>query len=595
MVQKIPTLSFRGETSPITGFAFGELRSYLTRTPQLHNLKTIQFGILQRDRDGYEFRVDKNMLQVLAANDISCLYAVYALLEGVGWRFPSPGEERFEASAFRASAWKNLTGKTEASFAYRSLTVLTASNEELRAVVEWMPKVRLNSIFIGHRENREQIEFIKPELAPRGIRLEVGGHVLDEFLPIEMFQSHAEYFRIKGGERRQDGNFCTSRFGTLQVVTENALKFVREYPEAQVFHFWAEDVEGGSWCECESCKGLTPSEQLMNTITAMADAIAQERPGVKIDFILYHDTLEFPETMHARPNVFALFAPRERCYAHGIGDASCAHNAAYASRFQAAKKVFGERLSVFEYYCDLILWRCLGITCPTTLLADLAWYKSKLVDDVQCLHFGQFSNWAYALNAFAFARASWDLNLTRDAIVTDFCHARYGEHARTMLQAYWSFEQASLHALTYDGYDKRAYDLRDPPGTPPEFVEKHIALVDQAIVQIETALTKMPAVVHRVIAAERMLLELTRDNLRALTHQMRGRLHEENQLDPNHAEKMKSEYDAAIALLNDLQRRFAELPEKVTGAWGREGAPNQFKLMAELLQSAREGKRQRDW
>ena len=595
MVQKLPTLSFRGQTTQVTEFAFSEIRSFLARTPSLHGLRDIQFGILGGAGDAFELRIDKSTLQILAANDRSCLYAAYALLEGVGWRFPAPGEDRFDQTSYKATGWRQLTGKSEASFEHRGLSVLTPSNEELAAVVEWMPKQRLNSIFIGHNENQAQIKALEPKLARRGIRLEAGGHVLDEFLPLDMFQSRPEYFRYKDGQRRQDGNFCTSRFGTLQVVAEKAVEFMRELPAAKVFHFWGEDVEGGSWCECDTCKSLTPAEQMTIAVNAIAEAAEKERPGSTVDFLLYHDTLEIPDNLHPRPNVFALFAPRERCYAHGIGDPNCPRNVWHASRFQAAKRPFGERVSVFEYYCDFILWRCLGIAVPATILADLAWYKSMRVEDVQALHFGQFSNWAYALNAYVFARAAWDLKLDRNALVTQFCHARYGPHTRSMLQAYFSIEQASLHTLTYDEYGRDAYDIRDTPPTPADFVQKHIALVDQAVIQIETALSKLPSAEHPVIAGDRLLLELTRDNLRALSSQMRGRLHETSVSEPMHAEKMNAEYDNAIAVLRDLQKRLAELPRKYTGAWGERSAPHQFEMIAELLRSAKEGKRNRTW
>lgn len=595
MVQKLPTLSFRGQTTPVIDFAFGELRNFLGRTPVLHSLREIRLIILEGERDAFEFRVDKNLLQIVGSNDRSCLYGVYEFLQSIGWRFPVPGEDRFDQSSFRAAAWRQLQGKTQAAFQMRGLSVLSSSNEEVEAVIEWMPKQRLNSILLGHKSDTKHLLEIHPEMERRGIRIEVGGHMLDELLPLDMFQTHPEYFRMKNGERRQDGNFCASRFGTLQVVTENALKFIREVPMAKVFHFWAEDVAGGSWCECDLCKHLSPSEQMLNAVNAIADAVAKERPDVTVDFILYHDTLEFPEMLQPRDNVFALYAPRERCYAHGIGDPNCPHNAWYASRLQAAKKPFGERRSVFEYYCDFILWRCLGIAIPATILADLNWYKSQGIEDIQALHFGQFSNWAYALNAFVFARASWDINLKRDALVTQFCHARYGAHTRAMLQTYFSFEQASLHALTYDGYAKDAYDIRDTPAQPAEFAQQHIALVDQAIIQIETAISKIPEVSHKVIGGEKFLLELTRDNLRSLAHQMRGLQHETSSAEPNRVEKMNAEYDAAIALLHDLQKRLTEAPREYTGSWGAEFAPNQFKQIAELLQSAKEGKRNREW
>src|ERR1051325_1094606 len=296
-IQKMPTLSFRGQTNSVIDFVFSELRRYLGQTPALHNLRQLQLSIEPGTRDGFEFRVDKNTLQIIGANERSCLYGVYALLETVGWRFPAPGEERLEASGFRAAAWRQLPKKTEAAFRFRGLSIVSSSNQELQAAVDWMGKQRLNSIFVGHRGDNTQLKELLPALSQRGIRVETGGHVLDEFLPLDSFAQHPEYFRIQDGKRRENGNFCSSNPDTLRIVTENAIKFVRENPDAQVFHFWGEDVAGGSWCECDACKGLSATEQLLRAVNAIADAIAQERPGASVDCILYHDTLEFPETL----------------------------------------------------------------------------------------------------------------------------------------------------------------------------------------------------------------------------------------------------------------------------------------------------------
>ncbi len=64
----MPILSFRGQTTPVTEFTFNELRKFFDRTPALHNLRDIQFGILAGDRDAFEFRLlGTNRLQVLAA------------------------------------------------------------------------------------------------------------------------------------------------------------------------------------------------------------------------------------------------------------------------------------------------------------------------------------------------------------------------------------------------------------------------------------------------------------------------------------------------------------------------------------------------
>lgn len=571
----LPNLTLHGASATqVTEFAFAELRRFLDKTPAPGKPRDIQFEIRPGPRDAFEFaQAPGDRLRVIAANDRSCLYAAYAILQSLGWRFAVPGEDHLDAPS--PDRWKALLGRTEASFEWRGLSLSSPDTRELLAVIDWMPKVRMNSLFVGHNGNIEQSLAVMAELKRRGIRLDTGGHIFKDFLPAKLFDPHPEYFRMKENVRRRDGNFCTADPQTLRILAENAVDYARKLPDAQVFHFWGDDVEGGSWCECPRCRKHSPDEQLMAASNAVAAALAVERPGARVDFLLYHDTIEIVDPLKPAGNIFACYAPRERCYAHALGDPACARNVWYSQCLERAHDIFGSRITVFEYYNTFMLWRCLGVAMPATILADLHYYKSKGIEDVQTLHFGQITNWAYPLNTYVFARSAWDASLTRDALVSDFCRDRYGsEQAPILISAVRALEEATMQAITYCGYDKHAYDLRDVPLAPADFAAQHRLLVEQAISTTCQALEKLAFNSSDAIARDRLMLELNRDNLRALLHQMRN------------------EFDPAIALLTDLRRRMSDRPD-LLGGWAE--APRQFQMIAELLESAKAGRRHRDW
>src|SRR2546427_720965 len=89
---------------------------------------------------------------------------------------------------------------------------------------------------------------------------------------------------------------------------------------------WGLDLFGGGWCACSGCATLTPSDQALRVAQAVAD---RRGAAGRIFHLAYHDTLT-PPRGRPGPQVWAEFAPRERCYAHALHDAACATNAPYS-------------------------------------------------------------------------------------------------------------------------------------------------------------------------------------------------------------------------------------------------------------------------
>ncbi|GIW18573.1 MAG: hypothetical protein KatS3mg064_1730 [Tepidiforma sp.] len=93
-----------------------------------------------------------------------------------------------------------------------------------------------------------------------------------------------------------------------------------------MYHLWADDLRAGGWCACGGCAGMTPSDQALEATNLVAEALERVDPAAQVAHLAYHDTLEAPQRVRPRANVAALWAPRNRCYAHALDDGGCRRN-----------------------------------------------------------------------------------------------------------------------------------------------------------------------------------------------------------------------------------------------------------------------------
>jgi hypothetical protein len=193
-------------------------------------------------------------------------------------------------------------------------------------------------------------------------------------------------------------------------IAEGTAAFVDRFEGADTYHLWADDIRGGGWCTCEGCAELSPADQALRMTNAMAAPLAKK--GLSIAHLAYHDTLMPPERTSPAENVEALFAPRERCYAHAIDDENCERNRRdYWEPFAGLRTTFGDepaRISVFEYYSDAVLFKGLAPTHETVLPGDVDAYARANVGNLQNLMVGPRPWVGPPLHAWWFARTAYE-------------------------------------------------------------------------------------------------------------------------------------------------------------------------------------------
>jgi hypothetical protein len=350
---------------------------------------------------------------------------------------------------------------------------------EVVDLLRWGVERGINGVDIHQGENRASANSWGPLLEEEALRLGLpftfGGHVRHAFphwgAPESMFERRPDLFRMNAeGKRTPTGNFCTANPEALGRAVGELTKLLDRHPRARLIQAFPDDVVGGSWCRCPRCQGRSPTDQYATLISAAAGALDARMPGVEMGFLLYHDTLTgLPDkpvladgSRFLPPNVYALYAPRERCYAHALDDDACPRNRLYWKSALRAKEVFDGRVDVFEYYGDTILWQNFNVTIPHVIADDLRAYKRLGVREVQALVFGSHSMWAHGLNLAVFACLSSGLESDTDAAISRYARERFGgKMERRMVEYYLALEKAQSQYLGFCHYeDEWLCDLR---------------------------------------------------------------------------------------------------------------------------------------
>jgi hypothetical protein len=405
------------------------------------------------------------------------LDAVYALLEQCGCRWSLHGSCEERVPQVVAPTLELQPVEQRPAFAVRGycsdiMTWHYTQPEHFaerlpddRTFIDWMGKSGGNTFFfIRHPfDTQLTIPELLPEFERRGIEVEYGGHIIPLLLPRELFREHPEYFPASAdGSRSDHGNVCTSSSAALAVASGNAVRWLRDYPEARVVHIWGADLWHGGWCGCGACKSVSVQDQGLRICNAVARHLTEAGLTRPICYLAYHDSIDANVTERPHEQVFVEFAPRERCYGHALNDPSCATNRRYAAALERYVDLFEGRVRLFEYYGDAILFFGCAVPLTAVIAADLAYYRRLGVPGMTMLQFGSYSLWAYPLNFVTYAAGlmgAGDVSGTRQArtagAIDGYC-ARFGAHAGEARAVFNELEAGMQQVVTYG-------DIRRPP------------------------------------------------------------------------------------------------------------------------------------
>ena len=396
----------------------------------------------------------------------SVLFGVYELLERQGCVFVI-GEGK--AEIVPEARPLNLEGEVLCNPDYEIRSYVNSTDtpsekwyRETAKIVDYCAKNKINTFFLHQNLDNDVDGYnreIFREVKKRGMIFEFGGHQAQNFLPRTMFEQHPELFSERDGRRTAAGNLCATNPQAQRILCEGVKKFLDRNPGIDILHFWFEDAVEGSWCSCERCRQLTPVQQQDLIVRTVAEFIKPYHK-TRLDLLLYHDTITDIDRIREEKGCLGTFAPRERCYRHGIGDDSCANNRFYAEGLVNAVGIFGRNTEVFEYYSDVILFSKTKTVLPRVIAEDLEWYHAKGVDKICDLAFGKYSLDAYDINNYVFMRKAFDVDCDLNETLERF-YAAIDYPDKNFLRRYYAeLERASALYFAFCGYERCFTDIR---------------------------------------------------------------------------------------------------------------------------------------
>ncbi|WP_331769497.1 DUF4838 domain-containing protein (plasmid) [Embleya sp. NBC_00888] len=387
--------------------------------------------------DSYFIGASDARLVLTGVGPRAVVYAAYSLLEQFGVRFFAPQYAYYEGAAEHVPQLSDIivadppANVTSPSFALRRKDVeegWSINSGNLVALIDWMAKQRFSTLVFPYDYQAEGVtnyddfrSVVVPELAKRGLTLELGGHGYNSFLSPNQYP---QYYTAGCNVFNAHDEAAVTQY------VANVVAYLRTRPEVAIFDCWPPD--GASWAPATLAAFGTATNAETHIVNALVAALAKESLTVQVERIAYIWTsgLEPPTAGHAfDDSVLIDFAAFGRTYAVPLNDPSAATNASHMSALRSWRATHNGDLAIYDY-SRRYRWRSLGN--PLTVLAtDAALYKSLELTGVES--YAEPGSWLQfeALHLFT-ARSAWDAGLTADRFLTEYLPARFGPGADRM-------------------------------------------------------------------------------------------------------------------------------------------------------------------
>ncbi|MEW6355478.1 MAG: DUF4838 domain-containing protein [Planctomycetota bacterium] len=435
-----------------------------------------------RGEDAYAMRTDGNRILLTGNSPRAALYAVYHFLEkylGCGWC--APGDDTApKRSTIRLPEFNDVVGPP--AFAMRQIILFPYGGEHLvmnnLLHTDWMAKNRLNWAHPAPNaprvweHNRSRLIFT-PEAVKRGLRIEVGGHAFNIWVPSDSYAAdHPEYFaQIEDGARATDGShkggLCLSNRDVVDTVAENITQWLDANPEVNAVDLWHNDSH--TYCLCPRCTppGLSKQESqvaytraYIRFVNEVTERVTRKRPDVLVNLLAYFHTMVLPddaEPLHDNVLVGLCLYPRPgQRTMRPIETSEQPRDVLFREQL-LRWPTYAKNFYVYEYYTvgeQYKLWSMVSMICE-----DMRYFRRLGITGISSDQWGP--GW-YPLNMYAYAKLCWNPDLTPEEIIEDFCRRRYGGAAQAMMD-YWNLLEEGLREswTTQDPIDWRDGQRRD--------------------------------------------------------------------------------------------------------------------------------------
>lgn len=469
------------------------------------------FGMKLEHNDTIQIEIKERNGYITGSNERSVLIAVYRFLKEMGCYWVRPGIEG-ERIPHRMVENIDVHIFERASYLYRGVCIEGANSyENILDMIDYLPKVGLNSYFIQHMKSlpagyfstwyqhrnqpylaKEDIgedeylamfEHLEAEIKQRNLIYHKTGHgwtsvplgldgkAYDDTTETMLSESTRSFFAMRDGERKLwknhplKTNLCYSNPNVRSVMIDSIIRYCKEQSNIDVLHVWLAD-DNNNQCECENCITKRPADWYVIFLNELDQRLTEENLDTKIAFAVYQDLLWAPLTEQIKNSerFELMFAPYDRW----LGEYFC-NSLEYAETlppyvrnkltmpFSVAETIEhlrqwqhtykGEGF-MFDYYMMWAHLNDLGYEkCARQIHADM-----KALED---LHMNgmiscqvQRSFFPTALPFYVMAASLWNKECNLEQIMMEYYVAAFGEDGQ---QVHQYMETISSLLVLYDG------------------------------------------------------------------------------------------------------------------------------------------------
>ena len=310
----------------------------------------------------------------------------------------------------------------------------------------------------------------------------------------EYWPAHPEYWALINGQRVEPDlpiaglgvQLCVSNPDVKNIIIQKIRSLISTYPKMKVFGVVPNDGSGG-WCQCANCVAWDgdmagiPSGRA-NRVVRLCNEVADwlhthGYPTVKVGTLAYGEFV-LPPTIDVSDNVQIYYCTGGRNYMKKLTDVSDASNAILMSRINGwlAKATY---VGLYEYYYTTGV-ESTWVPYSRTLVQEFPELKALGINGITVETTN--ARWPNHLAnvAYTFGRAAWDMSLTYDQILTDYCDRRYGNASAAMHSFYRLYEDnicAGVPVLKMFGPAEQLY--------PPCFTSTDMASLESYLSSAE--------------------------------------------------------------------------------------------------------------
>ena len=309
-------------------------------------------------------------------------------------------------------------------------------------------------------------------------------HTFNQIISRSEFRDHPEYFSEVDGVRlpRQ---LCLTHPDVLKRALDKTLAALENDPGIRIVDISPND--GGGVCGCERCLAIDEAEgtdmgTLLTFVNAVADAVQDDYPEVRITTLAYLNTKMPPKTIRPRDNVLIWLCTDDHAWGWLL------LHVWETESFQTALKAWhaiGAKMVIWDYPIDFHNY-IVPLPNMPVVAENMRYYVEHGATGIfiQGQHCPTRGVDRELMRSWVWAKQLWDLSRDTRELIRDFNYGFYGKAAEPM-QRYDDMLWATWERLHSDVDKLKALHKEFGTGAggaylTPEFVAKASGFFEEA-------------------------------------------------------------------------------------------------------------------